>query len=237
MDPEIEECIEWLNCQLADIQTFLGGIEERIKGDTKRFPGGGNLSVPILVYSHLEYISALFCGKSAENANVKKCKECKRIISDYNATQNVKLFVEKFFPNNYKQYPLLFWDGIRNAVTHRFSPKALTVNEAGESYTLRFQFYVEDNKIPAYAEMVNSDLIFIKVNAFELYTIVKKATSDYFSILESDTQLQQNCLEVWKAIKAHSRDITRDTQGKCKEAKLIISQLAAGKGKTPLLTT
>ena len=85
MDQEIKECCDWLHCQLNDIKTFLAGIQKHIEGDQIRFPGGGNLSVPILIYAYLEFISALYCGKSKYSTN-----------GNYNATDNVKAFAETF---------------------------------------------------------------------------------------------------------------------------------------------
>jgi len=179
--------------------------------------------VPILIYAYLEFISALYCGKSAENSTVKKCTKCKRKSSDYNATQNVKLFVENFFPNDYKKYPLIFWDGIRNAVTHRFSPKAMTTTVNNTNYTIHFQFYVDDKNISAHAKNINNH-IFINVNDFELFKIIQNATKDYFSILEYDSKLQKNCLKVWQTIKRYSRDISNDKE-KNRETENLISAI------------
>lgn len=221
MDQEIKECCDWLECQLSDIKTFLEGIKKHIAGDKNKFPGGGNVSVPILIYAHLEFISALYCGKAEENSIKTKCDKCERTSVDYNATQNVKLFVEKFFPDDYKKYPLLFWDGIRNAVTHRFSPKAMTTMVNDVNYVIHFRFYVDDKNIPAHAKNINNH-IFINVNDFELFAIVQNATKDYFSILEYDSKLQINCLKVWQAVKGYTRDITSDTN-KNGEAQSLIS--------------
>jgi hypothetical protein len=216
MDQEIKECCDWLECQLSDIKTFLEGIKKHIEGDRTNFPGGGNVSIPILIYAHIEFISALYCGKAKENSR------------DYNATENVKSFVEKFFPDDYKKYPLLFWDGIRNAVIHRFSAKAMTTIFSDVHYVIHFRFYVDDKNIPAHAKNINNH-IFIYVNDFELFAIVQNATKDYFSILEYDSQLQRNCLEVWRAVKGFTRDITSDTD-KNREAQSLISAINGQSG-------
>ena len=225
MDNEIKECCDWLKCQLYDIRTFLSGIEKHIEGDKSQYPGGGNLSVPILIYAYIEFISALYRGKSAENSTVRNCPKCKRKHSDYNATENVKSFVEKFFQDNYKNYPLIFWDGIRNAIIHRFSPKVMTKRINNIQYTIRFQFYVDDKNTSAYAKAIDNH-IFININVFELFEIIQNATKDYFSILEYDSDLQKKCLEVWRSIKQYSRDITSDEE-KNREAENLISAITA----------
>lgn len=233
MEQEINECCDWLECQLGDIKTFLGGIEKHIEGDKTNFPGGGNLSVPILIYAYLEYISALYSGTAKENSNENKCDKCSRTSSDYDATKNVKLFVEKFFPDNYKKYPLLFWDGIRNAVTHRFSPKVMTTMINNIEYVIRFRFYVEDNKISSHAKNL-SNHIFIDINSFELFEIILGATKDYFSILEYDSQLQNKCLNVWQAIKGFKHDIIKDNN-KNVEAQNLISSINECSGRYTFL--
>ena len=218
MNQEIKECCDWLECQLSDIKTFLAGIQKHIEGD-KFFPGGGNLSVPILIYAYLEFISALYCGKSKYGST----------NNEYNATNNVKLFVETFLPYDYKRYPLLFWDGIRNAVTHHFSPKAMTTQVNGVTYVIHFQFYVEDNNIPAHAKNINNQIL-INVNDFELFAVIQEATKDYFSVLEYDEELQRKCLKVWEEIKAHERDISSD-KDKNGEAQKLISAIEKQAGK------
>jgi hypothetical protein len=233
MNQGIKECCDWLECQLSDIKTFLAGIQKHIEGDKIKFPGGGNLSVPILIYAYLEFISALYCGKAEEiskkTSKKKKNDKCNRTNTDYNATNNVKLFVEKFFPDDYKKYPLLFWDGIRNAVTHHFSPKAMTTQVDGVTYVIHFQFYVEDNNIPAHAKNINNQIL-INVNDFELFAVIQEATKDYFSVLEYDEELQRKCLKVWQEIKAYERDISSD-KDKNGEAQRLISAIEKQAGK------
>ncbi len=182
----------------------------------KPFPGGGNVSVPILIYAHLEFISALYCGKTKYDK------------SGYNAQENVKLFIEKLFPDDYKKYPLLFWDGIRNAVTHHFSPKAMTTTANDVDYVIHFRFYVDDKNIPSHAKNINNH-IFTYVNDFELFAIVQNATKDYFSILEYDSALQVKCLNVWQAVKKYTRAISSD-KDKNEEAQNLISAVNARPG-------
>lgn len=57
---------EWItDCLLGDIETFLGGIENFLenKGKSSR-DGGGNLSAPILICTALEFVAALYTGKT-----------------------------------------------------------------------------------------------------------------------------------------------------------------------------
>jgi len=65
--------------------------------------------------------------------------------AEYEATENVKNFITRYFPEKYKEIPLLLWDGIRNGLVHTFSPKPFEYNG---SY-IRFQFYVEDKNVPS----------------------------------------------------------------------------------------
>lgn len=52
---------EWItDCLLGDINTFLKGIENR----DESVDGGGNLSVPILINTALEFVAELYTGKT-----------------------------------------------------------------------------------------------------------------------------------------------------------------------------
>lgn len=52
---------KWItDCLLGDIKTFLGGIENR----DESVDGGGNLSVPILINTALEFVAELYTGKT-----------------------------------------------------------------------------------------------------------------------------------------------------------------------------
>ena len=62
--------VKWItDCLLGDIRTFLDGIEN-YTDNKERFAfkprprGGGNLSVPILIYTALEFVAALYTGKT-----------------------------------------------------------------------------------------------------------------------------------------------------------------------------
>lgn len=64
--------IEWItNCLLGDIRTYLAGIKnkkficESSDGTSEKLLGGGNLSVPILISSALEFVSGLYAGNTS----------------------------------------------------------------------------------------------------------------------------------------------------------------------------
>ena len=62
--------IEWItNCLLGDIRTYLKGIKKIIcessEGTSEKLLGGGNLSVPILISSALEFVSELYAGNTS----------------------------------------------------------------------------------------------------------------------------------------------------------------------------
>ena len=74
--------VKWItDCLLGDIRTFLDGIENYIDNKERfafkpRPRGGGNLSVPILICTALEFVSRLYVGEtkfiSSEGYNAKK---------------------------------------------------------------------------------------------------------------------------------------------------------------------
>ena len=80
---------------------------------------------------------------------------------EYDATTNAKKFIMRYFPETYKEIPLLFRDGIRNGLVHTFSPKPF---EYKGSY-IRFQFYVDDQNFPSHIEKVKGFLFGIDIDA------------------------------------------------------------------------
>lgn len=62
--------VNWItNCLLGDIRTYLKGIKkficENSDGTSEKTLGGGNLSVPILISSALEFVSGLYAGNTS----------------------------------------------------------------------------------------------------------------------------------------------------------------------------
>ena len=204
---------DWIHdCLLGDIQTFLDGVENFIqnKGRFSDDPprGGGNLSVPILISTALEFVSALYVGKTKYNDEY-----------EYKATENVEKFITRFFPDHYKKLPLLLWDGIRNGVVHTFSPKPF---EYCQNY-IRFQFFVEDRNAQACVTKVNNTIL-IRINVFELYQLLKKAIEDYRAELEDNEDLQNRFILAWTSIEEYARKIDDDVK-KSEEAKVLLSKL------------
>ncbi len=94
----------WINdCLLGDIQTFLDGIQnftQNKRESPDNLPrGGGNLSVPILISTALEFVSELYTGKTSyiwyfrkninpeneKNEELKKeCEELKKEWDEFN---------------------------------------------------------------------------------------------------------------------------------------------------------
>ena len=110
------------DCLLGDIRTFLDGIEQYLQNKEKFTDrGGGNLSIPSLVCTGLEFVSALYVG----DTQYLHDGDTRCVRQNYNATDNVKKFIGEFFPTNCRNIPLILWDGIRNGIIHIFSPKAL----------------------------------------------------------------------------------------------------------------
>ena len=199
--------VKWItDCLLGDIRTFLDGIEN-YTDNKERFAfkprpcGGGNLSVPILICTALEFVAALYTG----NTKYKEYKDGERYI----AIKNVKEFIKKYFPEKYKAIPLLLWDGIRNGLVHTFSPKPF---KYGNNY-IRFQFYVEDRNFPSHIKKVN-DTIVISINVFELYKILENAIENYLDDLKKDENevLRDKFIKAWSSIEGYQRKITENSE-------------------------
>jgi hypothetical protein len=101
---ENRTCFNWITeCLLGDIRTFLDGIEHFIiqnKGEpTGKLPrGGGNLSVPILVNTALEFVAELYTGKTDYmkfNTNIKFKKDLevdKKVSEDLKREFSIRNF-------------------------------------------------------------------------------------------------------------------------------------------------
>ena len=211
--------VKWItDCLLGDIRTFLDGIENYIDNKERfafkpRPRGGGNLSVPILICTALEFISRLYIG------------ETKFISSEgYNAKENTKKFIEKYFPEKYKAIPSLLWDGIRNGLVHTFSPKPFKY----ENNYIRFQFYVEDRNIPSHIKKVN-DTIVISINVFELYKILENAIENYLEELKKDENeaLRDKFIKAWSSIEEDfQREIAKNSEYR-DDAKALLDYLGS----------
>ncbi len=211
--------VKWItDCLLGDIRTFLDGIEN-YTDNKERFAfkprprGGGNLSVPILICTALEFVSRLYVGETKFTSR-----------EGYNAKENAKKFIEKYFPEKYKAIPSLLWDGIRNGLVHTFSTKPF---KYGNNY-IRFQFYVEDRNIPSRIKKVN-DTIRICINVFELYRILENAIENYLEELKKDENeaLRDNFIKAWSSIKEDfQREIAKNSEYR-DDAKALLDYLGS----------
>ena len=204
--------VKWItDCLLGDIRTFLDGIEnytdnkEKFAGKLPR--GGGNLSVPILINTALEFVAALYAGKTKYMKNVS-----------YNATDNVRSFIKDFFTTEYKQIPLLLWDGVRNGLVHSFYPKSFSYQKSSQSSEgrVQFQFYVEDRNFPSHFKNDN-DTIRISINVFELYRVLEKAIEDYLDKLRHDEALQDKFIRAWSSIEDYKDKADSNQSDEIKE--------------------
>ncbi len=216
---------EWINsCLLGDLQTFMDGVENFIQNKgwfSDNLPrGGGNLSLPIVVGTGLELVSALYVGKTKYKND--------RGPDKYYAEKNVKKFIVHFFPSNYTKIPLLLWDGIRNGIVHTFSPKPF---EYYQNY-IRFQFFVKDRAYPSDVTK-NNDTILIRINVFELCQLFKKAIEGYRAELATDEDLQDKFILAWSSIEEYTRNINKDSD-KANEVKALLSGFKAS-NNYPLL--
>ena len=214
--------VKWItDCLLGDIRTFLDGIEN-YTDNKERFAfkprprGGGNLSVPILISTALEFVAALYTGET--KYQIKKEGEKK-----YNTTKNVRTFIKHFFPKEYKDIPRLLWDGVRNGLVHTFSIKPF---KYGNNY-IQFQFYVEDRNIPSRIKKVN-DTIVISINVFELYRILENAIENYLDELKKDENeaLRDNFIKAWSSIEEYLREIAKNSEYQ-DDAKALLDYLGS----------
>lgn len=269
---------------LGDIRTFLDGIEYKGEPAGKRPRGGGNLSVPILINTALEFVSELYAGKTEAmekdkkpvfsiNRTVEKEFDAKKLVSDdlkrifeekgyqlssqakykvknsvwkivdnkdvyhlkrndilntldvlieYKAIVNVKKFIVRYFPEEYKEIPLLLWDGIRNGLVHTFSPRPFKY----KGNYIKFQFYIQDQNFPSHIEKSNNTIL-IKVNVFELYRVLEKAVEVYLTELKNSTVLQDKFIRAWSSIEDYKQVITSKQKEKSKEAEALFGYLGS----------
>ena len=199
----------WLpDCLLGDIRTFLDGIENYVQNiDLLQDRGGGNLSVLILISTGLELASALYAGKTSHKDG-----------REYRARVNVKQFITDYYPENYHKFPLIFWDGVRNGLTHMFSPTPFQY--LGKN--IRFQFFTEEDFGSHITDL--GDTILVRLSVFKMFEVLKQAMQDYGDALRVDEILQDNFITAWSSIEEYSRNI--DSQPlKANEVQVLLSEL------------
>lgn len=201
----------WLYALLSDIRTCLDGFAKL--NDVKLiFPkdiplGGGNLSIPILVCTGLELLSALYSGKT-KYLNEK----------NYNAEENVIKFINDFFPEHVKRIPRILWDSVRNGIDHMFIPKPVQCAQ----YRINFIFRRDVQSVSDIIRRGNT--IFISIAAISFYTALRQAIENYKNVLQKDEILQCNFINAWSSIEEYSRNITND-ENKVKELKHLLDEL------------
>lgn len=188
----IKNRFEWLNgALLNDIQTFIDGVDIFLDGTHH---GGGNLSIPILICTGLEFVSSLYVGKTKYMEH-----------NGYNATENVERFIHHFFHNNAKRVPRLLWDGIRNGINHLFIPKSMQYSDI----PIKFTFYVQDASVPS-CVIKYPENILIKINSIQFYGIFKRAIDDYKTELKNDENLQCHFINAWQSIEDYVHNVTNN---------------------------
>jgi len=206
--------VKWItDCLLGDIRTFLYCIENRIKEKHagKAFSDGfGNLSIPILISTALEFVAALYTGKT-------KYKDGGR----YKAIENVKEFIKKYFPEFYKKMPTIFWDGVRNGHVHTFYPKSF--EHQGKHTYIRFGFYVEDQNYPSHIRK-RDNTIWICINVFELFRVLESAIRDYLNELKCDEKLQDNFIMAWSSIEDYIESVDKNQKEEMNELEAYLGR-------------
>jgi transposase len=207
----------WLEeALLGDIQTFIDGINDLVRG--RRWPtptkprGGGNVSLPILVNTGLELVSALNAGTTKYRKRVR-----------YDADENVALFVRTYFPGRSGKIPHIIWDATRNGLTHIFAPKAM---RRRKEY-IRFSFFVQDQRVPSNVAKSGRTLV-VSFNSIEYYRVFRRAIAAYKRVLLRDRLTQIRFISAWKSIERHVKDLDRDPK-KRPEADFVRMTLKSGK--------
>lgn len=194
----------WLeSALLGDIQTFVNTIRRA----SCLVEGGGNLSIPIIVCTGLELVSALYTG------NTKYLSR-----RAYNAEDNVNKFINDFFNGPVREIPRIIWDGVRNGVDHLFNPKSIRYS----NHIIHFTFYAEVGMESSVGK--NGNEIRIYLNSVELYDELKRAIGEYKVELQGTKELQDNFISAWDSIESHEQDITNQHQ-RSREARSLLSGL------------
>jgi hypothetical protein len=209
----IEKNITWLSgALLGDLRTFQDGIELYLKNKTdpsyieKR--GGGNVALIIPLTTALELASALYTGQTQyKDGNA------------YNATENVKQFVERYFPGKGGQIPLLLWDAIRNGVDHLF---VLKKTRRGNDL-IEIKFFVDPPNAPSTVKKLDVGIC-VKINSLEFYDIVEQAINAYKNELQTNGNLQDKFIEAWESIKNYTREINEGDEERSKEIDTLLGE-------------
>jgi hypothetical protein len=207
----------WFESLLSDIRTFIEG-GQRLKNTQSAELGGnfgaGNISIATLLCIGLELASALYSGTT-------KAKD-----GSYHADENVKKFVESYFPKNGVKIPLILWDGIRNGNTHLFMPNVIKVNDT----FVEFAFFVKMSQYELSYVSKSNNTIRVHINGIEFYRVFKKALQDYKTSVEGSDALQDNFINVWESIDNTPHKLTTDKNKIPKEVRRLNSRLQFSEG-------
>lgn len=186
---EINFGFNWIEALFGDIQTFVDGISQfASKGDDPPkdpLRGSGNLSLPILVCTALEFISSLYSGEPKVKDNTK-----------YNATENVEKFIKNYYPVPYQEIPRIFWDGVRNGLTHRFFPNSFKY----KGKIVDFSFFVDPKDEPSQISKT-PDGFRIWINSITEVETLREAVKSYRKELENSEDLQDKFIKVFESVK------------------------------------
>ena len=193
----------WIEtCLTGDMQTFVDGINDFLNKKRKsrrtKPRGGGNLSLPILVSTGLELVSATFVGRTEYMNRSGR--------PHYNAVENTSKFIKRYFPSNSGNLPNILWDSTRNGITHLFVPK--TLKRRGD--LIKFTFYVN----PKFSSRVerHGKILWVRFNSVEYYRALKRAIASYKVDLLSNRMLQMNFIKAWKSIERKVKCIDKDNE-------------------------
>jgi hypothetical protein len=205
----IQNRFGWLqDALIEDIQSYIDGTQTILDGTiiTGHPPAGGNLSIPILICTGLELVSALYAGKS------KYLDE-----KDYNAEENVVKFIEDFFPQHLRMMPRILWDGVRNGIDHLFVPKSMQCAQNRIRFNFRRDHQDSDvNRIQG--------VIIISINVIAFHKALRQAIADYKIKLQNNEIIQSNFINAWSSIEEYHRNITNDNR-KANELNQLIEEL------------
>ncbi|MGH9987047.1 MAG: hypothetical protein ACRD8W_24135 [Nitrososphaeraceae archaeon] len=205
----IQNRFGWIqDALIEDIQSYIDGTQAILDGKitTGHHPAGGNLSIPILVCTGLELVSALYVGMT------KYLDE-----KNYRAEDNVAKFIDNFFPEHLKNIPRILWDGVRNGIDHLFVPKSMQCAQN----RIHFNFRREEQNSDVYPV---HDIIIISINVITFHGALRQAIADYKKKLQNDDELQSKFINAWSSIEEYHHSITNDNR-KINELNHLIEQL------------
>jgi hypothetical protein len=205
----IQNRFGWIqDALIEDIQSYIDGTQAILDGTitTGHPPAGGNLSIPILVCTGLELVSALYLGMT-------------RYLDEknYRAEDNVAKFIDSFFPEHLKSIPRILWDGVRNGIDHLFVPKSMQCAQN----KIRFNFRREEQNSDVFRVQ---DIIVISINVITFHRALRQAIADYKNKLQNDDELQRKFINAWSSIEEYHRNITNDNR-KINELNHLIKEL------------